>query len=382
MKRSLFAALFGLAVVLPLTSHAQIKIGVILSTTGPAASLGIPERNAVSLMPKKIGERSVEYFILDDASDTSVGRRNIDKLVAEEKVDAVIGSSTSPVSISLSEVAGRSKTPLISLGAAVSIITPQDENRRWVFKTPYNDSAVANVTVQSLLQSGAKKIGVIAFNDAYGESWITELSQAVKPNGPEIVGIERYNRTDTSVTAQVLKVLRDKPDAIVIVASGTPAVLPQVTLRERGYKGRIYQTSGVTNADFIRVGGNAVESTLAAAASVTVAADLPDSHPAKVPAMDFLKRWQQLPDAGEVSAFSGYAWDAFLILQSAIERVGDRAQPGTVQYREALRDAIEQTKDLPTTNGIVTMSPDDHNGYSDDAPVMIEVKNGKWTLAK
>src|SRR5690606_33448476 len=152
----------------------------------------------------------------------------------EEKVDAVIGSSTSPVSISLTEVAGGSKTPLISLGAAVSIISPQEGNRKWVFKTPYNDSAVAKATVASLNKAGAKSIGVIAFNDAYGESWLMELNKAVEAGGPKIVATERYNRTDTSVTAQVLKVMASQPDAVIIVASGTPAVLPQATLRERG----------------------------------------------------------------------------------------------------------------------------------------------------
>jgi len=320
--------------------------------------------------------------VLDDASDTTVARRNMEKLISEEKVDAVIGSSTSPVSISLAEVAGRSNTPLVSLGAAISIISPQDENRRWVFKTPYNDSAVANTTVKSLKAAGAKTIGVIAFNDAYGESWLMELGKAVKADGPKIVASERYNRTDTSVTAQVLKVMAAKPDAVIIIASGTPAVLPQATLRERGFKGNIYQTSGVTNADFIRVGREAVEGTLAAAASVTVAADLPADHPAKEPGMEFLERWQTLPNAGEISAFSGYAWDAFLILQPAILKAAEVAKPGTPEFRIALRDAIEKTKNLPTTNGLVTMSAQDHNGYSDEAPVMIEVKNGKWTLAK
>lgn len=382
MKFSLLAALMGVAMAMPISAHSQVKVGVILSTTGPAASLGIPERHAVSLMPKKIGDYSVDYIFFDDASDVSTARKNMEKLITEEKVDAVIGSSTSPVSISLAEVAGRSKTPLISLGAAISIISPQDENRRWVFKTPYNDSAVANSTVASLLESGAKKIGVIAFNDAYGESWLTELSKAVAKNGPEIVAVERYNRTDPSVTAQVLKVMKESPDAVIVIASGTPAVLPQGTLRERGFKGPIYQTSGVTNADFIRVGREAVEGTLAAAASVVVAADLPADHPAKEPAMDFLNRWKQLPEAGEISAFSGYAWDAYLILDNAIIEAGKKASPGTAEFRTALRDAIEQTKGLRTTNGIVNMSPEDHNGYSADAPVMIEVKNGKWVLAQ
>lgn len=360
---------------------AQIKVGVVLSTTGPAASLGIPEKNAVSLMPKTIGKHNVEYIVLDDASDTSVARRNMEKLVSEEKVDVVIGSSISPASISMVEVAGRSKTPMISLGAALAIISPMDENRRWVFKTPYNDSTVAQATLESLRRAGAKKIAFIGFNDAYGESWLTELEKAIQQEGPQLVAKERYNRTDTSVVAQALKVISAKPDAVIIAGSGTPAVLPQSTLRERGYKGPIYQTSGVTNADFIRVGGKAVEGTLVAAASVTIPKDLPPNHPAKASAMDFLKRWEGPFGADTISAFSGYAWDAFLILQPALLKAAESTAPGTPEFRSKLRDAIESTRELPTTNGLVTMSPTDHSGYSPKAPVMITVKNGRWTIA-
>tara|TARA_R110000850_G_scaffold277144_3_gene424159 strand:- start:126825 stop:127967 length:1143 start_codon:yes stop_codon:yes gene_type:complete len=380
MKHSIIAGLLSLVVAAPV--WAQVKIGVVLSTTGPAASLGIPERDAVSLMPTKVGDYDVEYLFLDDASDTTAARRNVERLVTEEKVDAIIGASTSPNSIAMIEVAGRSKTPMVSLGAALSIISPMDDNRRWVFKTPYNDSATAGATVKALLESGVKRIGFIGFNDAYGESWLTELRKAVEPAGPELVAVERFHRTDTSVTAQVLKVMTAKPDAVVVVASGTPAVLPQATLRERGFKGDIYQTSGVTNADFIRVGGEAVEGTLAAAASVTVAEELPEDHPAKKPAMAFLERWGTKFDKDQLSAFSGYAWDAYLLLEDALSRVDSSLKPGTEAFRSALRDNIESTKNLPTTNGIVNMSPADHNGYSDDAPVMITVKDGRWRLAK
>jgi branched-chain amino acid transport system substrate-binding protein len=382
MKRMMVVGMLGAALLSAGIASAQIKVGVVVSTTGAGASLGIPEKNAISMMPKTIGKHSVQYIVLDDASDTSVARRNAERLTTEEHVDIILGSSTSPTSIAMIEVAGRSKTPMISLGAALAIIEPADENKRWVFKTPYNDSITTGATVKAILASGAKTAGFIGFNDAYGESWLKELEKASSEQGLKLVVAERFNRTDTSVTAQVLKVMAAKPDVVIVVGSGTPSALPQTTLRERGYKGAIYQTTGVTNADFIRVGGKNVEGTLVAAATVTVAEELPANHPAAGPAKDFLKRWNAQDGFGPVNAFAGYAWDAYLIMEPAIVKAAAKATPGTAEFRAALRDGIEATKSLPTTNGYVTMSPTNHNGYSVDAPALITVKGGRWVLAK
>jgi branched-chain amino acid transport system substrate-binding protein len=382
MKRIMVLGMLSAALFSAGIASAQIKIGVVVSTTGAGASLGIPEKNAISLMPKTIGKHSVQYIVLDDASDTSIARRNAERLTTEERVDVILGSSTSPTSIAMIEVAGRSKTPMISLGAALAIIDPMDENRRWVFKTPYNDSITTGATAKAILASGAKTAGFIGFNDAYGESWLKELEKVSAEQGLQLVAKERFNRTDTSVTAQVLKVMAAKPDVVVVVGSGTPSVLPQTTLRERGYKGVIYQTTGVTNADFIRVGGKSVEGTRVAAATVTVAQELPANHPASAPAMNFLKRWNAADGFGPVNAFAGYAWDAYLIVEPAMIKAAEKAAPGTPEFRAALRDAIESTKSLPTTNGIVTMSPTNHNGFSMDAPALITVKGGQWVLVK
>lgn len=365
-----------------LPAMAQIKIGVTLSTTGPAASLGIPEKNTMALMPATIAGQQVEYIVLDDASDTTTARKNTEKFVSENRVDLIIGSSTTPNSLAMIEVAAKAQTPMISLGAAIVLIEPQDANKRWVFKTPYNDGNIANAVATHMAKSGVKRVAVIAFNDAYGESWVAEFDKVAKAKGIATAASEKYNRTDTSVTAQILKIIGANPDAVLIVAAGTPAVLPQATLVDRGYKGKIYQTSGVINNDFLRVGGKAVEGTLLPAGPVIVVDDLPASHPAKKAGTEYKAKYEAAHGAGTLTTFGANAWDAMLIAQAAIPEALKKGKPSTPEFRVALRDAIEAVKGLPTTHGIVNMSTADHNGYSLDAPAMITIKGGKWVLAQ
>lgn len=374
--------LLGLMFLAAGCAAAQIKIGVTVSATGPAASLGIPERNAVMLMPKELGKHKIEYVVLDDASDTTAARRNAERFVTQDKVDLIMGSSTSPASLAMIQVAGQNRTPMISLGAARNIVDPQDADRRWVFKTPYNDSITAAATVRDMLRSKVKSVGFIGFNDAYGEGWASEFKAAAGKHGIEVLATEFYNRTDMSVSSQVLRLMAAKPDAILVAGSGTPAVLPQSTLANRGYKGRVYQTTGVTNNEFIKIGGKSVEGTYVAAAPVVVADQLPDAHPARASAIALKRTYESAGEAGSLNAFAGYAWDAWLLAKEAIAKVGDRAAPGTPEFRAALRDALESNKGVATTNGIVNMSATDHNGFGEDAPVLIQVNNGKWTLAK
>lgn len=363
-------------------SFAQVKIGVTLSSTGPAASLGIPEKQAVLLMPKKLGGFDVEYIILDDASDATTARKNVLQFTTQDRVDAIIGSSTSPATLANIEVAGESRTPLISLGAASSIIEPMDANRRWVFKTPYNDSTTAKATVADMKKKHIKSVAFIGADDGYGESWLKELNAAMVGTGMVLVAQERFAPRDSSVVAQVLKVLAAKPDTVLIAASGTPAATPEIALRDRGFKGIVYQTTGVLNQDFIRVGGKSVEGTLVAGAPVAVASELPDSHPAKKAASMLATRWKSAYGTSEVNAFSGYAWDAYLVLDSAVAVTARSAKPGAVEFRTALREALERSHDVVTTDGVVNMSVTDHNGYAPDAPSMLIVRNGEWHLAK
>ncbi|MEC7765148.1 MAG: ABC transporter substrate-binding protein [Pseudomonadota bacterium] len=364
-----------------LPAMADIKIGVTLSTTGPAASLGIPEKNTFEMMPDEIGGEPVEYIILDDASDTTAARHNVEKLISEDNVDVVIGSTTSPNSLAMIEVVAENATPMISLGAAAVIVTPQDEQKSWVFKTPYNDGIIARTIANHMADTGKTRVGVIAFNDAYGESWVAEFNGAVEEAGIEIVVDERYNRTDTSVTAQTLKIMAQDPDAVLVIGSGTPAVLPQATLRERGYEGEIYQTSGVINDDFLRVGADAVEGTFLPAGPVIVYDELPEDHPAHAPAKEYAEAYEAAFGEGSLSTFGGNAWDAMLIVKTAVPGALEVAEPGTPEFRAALRDQIAAIENLPTTHGPMTMTTENHNGYSPDAPVIITITDNDWSYA-
>ena len=382
MRHAWPAAILSLVAALPAPAAAQIKIGVTVSATGPAASLGIPERNALTLAPKSIGGQSVEFIVLDDGADPTNSRRNMDRLITEYQVDLVIGSSTTPASLPLIDVAGSAKTPTISLGAARAIIAPMDQNRRWVFKTPYNDAATAAATVAHMKRTGVRRVATMAVADAYGEGWIKEFRPLAEQAGVQIVASETFGARDTTVTAQTLRLAAARPDAVLVAASGTPGALPQLALFERGYPGKVYQTTGVVNPDFLRIGGKAVNGTLIAADPLSVAADLPADHPAKAQAAAFTKQYDAAFGPGSVSAFAGYAQDAVLLAQAAIPAALASAAPGTEAFRTALRDAIEHLSGVSSTAGLVTMSPDDHNGYSADAPVMIEVRDGRFALAR
>jgi branched-chain amino acid transport system substrate-binding protein len=367
---------------LAFSANAQIKIGMTLATTGPAASLGIPEKNTATLYPATIAGQKVEYIILDDATDTTTARKNVEKLTSEDRVDAIIGPSTSPTSLAVIEVAAKSQTPLISLGAAIRIVTPMDDQKRWIFKTPYNDTSVAEASVLHMIKNGIKTLGHIGYNEAYGESWYQELKKAAEKHNLKIVATETFSPKDTSVTAQILKIMATNPQAVIVVGAGTPAVLPQATLVERGYKGKIYQTAGVINNDFLRVGGKNVEGTLLPSGPVIVVDQIPASNAAKKPALDYKQKYEAKFGPGTLTTFGANAWDAMLILQQAIPVALKRAKPGTVEFRTALRDAIEGVRNLPTTHGMMNMSPTDHSGYAADAPVIITITGGKWAYAK
>jgi branched-chain amino acid transport system substrate-binding protein len=354
----------------------DIKVGVTLSATGPAASLGIPERNTFALVPQTIGGRKVQYIVLDDASDTTNAVRNTRKLITEDRVDVVIGSTTTPNSLAMIDVAAEAETPMISMAASSRIVDPVDAKRRWVFKTPQNDQQMAVVIVGHMVNAGIKTVGFIGFADAYGEGWWNEFSKIATARGLNIVAQERYQRTDTSVTAQVLKIMQAQPQAVLIAGSGTPAALPQKTFKERGYAGKIYQTHGVANNDFLRVCGKDCEGTLLPAGPVLVADQLPNDHPVKKSALAYIEVYEKAHGKGSVSTFGAHAWDAVVLLQAAVPQALKRAQPGTKEFRAALRDALEGVKNAAGAHGIFNMSPNDHLGLDQRAAVMVEIKNG------
>jgi len=359
-------------------AQADINVGVTLSATGPAASLGIPEKNTIALMPKTIGGQKINYIVLDDASDTTAAVSNTRKLISENKVDVVLGSTVTPNSLAMIDVVAEEKVPMISMAASSRIVEPMDAKRKWVFKTPQNDIMMSLAIAEHMAANGVKTVGFIGFSDAYGEGWFQEFTKAAELKKLKIVASERYARSDTSVTGQSLKLISAKPDAVLIAGSGTPAALPQKTLKERGYAGKVYQTHGVANADFLRVGGKDVEGTLLPSGPMLVASQLPDSHPLKKSALAYVNAYEAAYGKGSVSTFGGHAWDAGLIMSAAIPVALKKAQPGTPAFRAALRDALEEVKNVPGAHGIFTMSPTDHLGLDQRARVMVKIENGAW----
>ena len=361
-----------------LAARADINIGVTLSATGPAASLGIPEKNTIALLPHTIDGQKINYIVLDDASDTTQAVSNTRKLISEHNVDAIIGSTVTPNSLAMIDVVAEAKVPMVSMAASSKIVEPMDAKKKWVFKTPQNDIMMALAIANYMATHGVKTVGFIGFSDAYGEGWYQEFSKATALKKIQIVANERYGRTDTSVTGQVLKLMAAKPDAVLIAGSGTPAALPQKTLKERGYQGVIYQTHGVANNDFLRVGGKDVEGTILPSGPVLVAEQLPDSNPVKKSALAYVHAYEAKYGKGSVSTFGGHAWDAGHLLARAIPVALKKAKPGTPEFRAALRDALEQVKEMPGAHGIFTMSPTDHLGLDQRAVVMVTIKNGAW----
>ncbi len=368
------AALFGTTAAV----WADVNVGVTVSSTGPAASLGIPERNTIALLPKTIGGQKINYIVLDDASDTTGAVTNTRKLITEHKVDVVVGSSTTPNSLAMIDVVSEAQTPMITLGASAAIIEPQDAKKRWVFKTPQNDIMMALAIAEHMAGNGVKTVGFIGFADAYGEGWYRETVKALEIKKIQLVGNERFSRTDTAVTGQVLKLMGAKPDAVLIAGSGTPAALPQKTLKERGYAGKIYQTHGVANNDFLRVGGKDVEGTLLPAGPVLVADQLPASNPVRKSALEYIAAYEAANGKGSTSTFGGHSWDAGKLLQAAIPVALKSGQPGTPQFRNALRDALEGVKDVAGAHGIFNMSSKDHLGLDQRGRVMVKIENGTW----
>jgi len=361
---------------------AQIKVGVTVSATGPAASLGIPEKNTIPLCPKSVAGKSIEYILLDDATDTTTAVQNTKKLISENKVDAIIGSTTTPNSLAMIDVFAEGETPVISLASSIRIIEPMDAKKAWSFKTPQTDVMMAGAILEHAAANGVKTIGYIGFNDALGEAFFAEIDKAAQARKIPIAASERYSPKDTTVTGQVLKLIAAKPDAIVIGASGTPAALPASALVERGYKGKLYFNHGVANNDFLRVGGKDVEGGYVPTSPVIVASQLPDTHPAKKRAEEYIKLYEAAYGPGSVAAFGSYTWDACLELANAIPVALKSAQPGTVEFRRALRDALENTKNLDVSNGAVNMSKTDHLGLDSRARVMTRIENGKWVLQR
>jgi branched-chain amino acid transport system substrate-binding protein len=360
--------------------RADINVGVTLSATGPAASLGIPERNTFELLPTTIAGQKVNWIVLDDGSDTTKAVTNTRKLLSEDKVDVIVGSTVTPNSLAMIDVVADAETPMIAMAASGRIVDPANPKVKWVFKTPQSDSLMADAIAVSMKANGVKTLGYIGFNDAYGDSWLTEIKRSAQTAGIKVVAEEKYNRNDASVTGQILKIVAANPDAVLVGASGTPAATPQKELASRNYKGKVYQTHGVANPDFLRVVGKEGNGTILPAGPMLVYEQLPASNPVKKSAAEYVTKYEA--KYGTRSTFGGHAWDAYMLLSHAIPEALKKAKPGTKEFRAALRDGLESARDVFGAHGVFNMNPQDHNGLDNRARMMIRIEDGKWVVIK
>ena len=382
--RSLSRLMLGATAALAFSATAMaqdLKVGLSVSLSGPNSSLGIPYANgmkaAVAMQPE-INGRKVQLIVLDDGSDPTASGRNARKLVDEEKVDVLMGGSGVPATIAISQVGRESKTPTVGLSPIQ--LSPAEAD--WTVTVAQPPQLMIDAVVERMKANGVKTVGFIGFTDAWGDLVYNALVKAAEPAGIKVVTNERYARADQSVSGQVLKIVAARPDAVMTGGAGTPGALPYLALLERGYKGGLYGQHGLVNPDFLRVGGAAINGTFIPTGPVIVADQLPASYPTKKVTQDFRAAFQRVNNAPSTDAFSAYSFDGYRVFADAAARAlaGNRLQPGTPQFRAALRDAIFSTKEVVGAHGVYNFKPGDLYGVDSRARVVVRVENGQWKL--
>ncbi len=353
---------------------AQVKIGASLSLTGPASGVGIPEEKGLRLMQKTIAGQNIELMVLDDASDPGKSATNARRFVSQDRVDLILGSSMTPASMAIADIAAESGTVQLTLSA-----TPPNKDK-WMFRLPQSNTVMGHAIVEDMKEKKVKTVGLLGYTDSYGESFIKETLPSLEKAGIKVVGTERFARSDSNVTPQALNLVSAKPDAILIVAAGSGAAMPELGLIERGYKGLIYQTHGAAGQDLIRLGGKAVEGTMVVAGPAVVAEQLKDSHPSKKVALDFVTKYEKTHGPNSRNAFAAHSYDVQIVLTKALPMALEKAKPGTPEFRAALRDALETMGRTVLSHGVVNWTPTDHWGYSSDSPVMLKIVDGKYKV--
>ncbi|WP_218510522.1 ABC transporter substrate-binding protein [Variovorax sp. dw_308] len=357
---------------------ADLKVGLSVSLSGPNSSLGVPYSKgmaAAQAYKSEINGRKVQLIVLDDGSDPTTAGRNARKLIEEEKCDVIMGTSGVPAAIAMAQVAKETKTPMIGL---TPILLDAADNP-WVVTVAQPTQLMIDAVVERMKRNNVKTVGYIGFTDAWGDLVYTALMKAAPKAGITVVSNERYARADASVTGQVLKIVALKPDAVMTGGAGTPGALPFLALQERGYKGGVYGQHGLINPDFVRVVGAAGQGALMPTGPIIVAEQLPDSNPTKKIGLDFRQVFQKVNNAPTTDAFSAYSFDGWLVFADAAARA--KGEPGTPEFRVALRDAIFSTKEVVGTHGVYTFKPGDISGVDERARVIVKLEDGKWKLA-
>jgi branched-chain amino acid transport system substrate-binding protein len=370
-----------LSIGITTAGYAQMKVGVISSATGPGSLVGIPQKNSVPLLPTKIGDISIEYIAVDDGSDPTASVTAVKKFISEQNVDAIIGPTGSPNALAVLNFIAESETPLLAPVGTIAIVLPMDAKKKWVFKTNQNDGIIAEALVEHMVKTGVKTLGFVGTGDPYGETWFKVITELATKHNIKIVASERFQRPDTSVTGQSLRIISAHPDAVLVAAPGGPAVLPQVTLFDQGYQGKIYQTHGAALPDFLKLGGKKVEGTILAASLMLVLPEMPDNNPSKKVAMEYIAAYEKV-NGVKPNTFGANVYDAGLLLKRVVPEAAAKAKPGTRQFRIALRDSLEKVHELVGAQGVYNMTPEDHSGFDKRGRELITVKNGNFVLLK
>jgi len=355
----------------------DITIGITIITTGPGAALGIPERNALEFVPKEIAGYPLKVIVLDDGGDPTNATTNARRFVTESKADIIMGSSSTPSTIAVANVANEAGIP--HFGLAPFPVTP--ERAKWSVDMPQSVAIMGKVLYAHMKAHNIKTVGYIGYSDSYGDLWFNDFKNQGVPMGMTIVDEERFARPDTSVTGQVLKLVAANPDAILVGASGTAAALPQTELRERGYKGLIYQTHGAASMDFIRIAGKAAEGVIMASGPVMSPETQPDSALTKKPGLALNAAYEAKYGANSRSQFAGHSYDAFEVLKRVIPTALKTAKPGTPEFREAIRQAFLSEREIAASQGVYNFTEKDRYGLDDRSRIILTVKDGKYVPA-
>ena len=355
---------------------ADVNIGISLSLTGPGSGLGIPMQNQFKTWSKTIAGEKINLIILDDATDPGKGVSNARRFVTEDKVDMIIGSCITTVAAAMTPIATEAKTVQLA-GSPVGVPPGQDG---WLFRLPQSNDVMAHPIVEHMKKSGVKTFGFIGYTDAYGELWLKEITAQAEKAGIKLTATERFARTDTGVTPQALKLVSANPDAMLVVASGSGAAMPHKALIERGYKGKIYQTHAAATPDLTRIGGKDVEGSYVVSGPAVTAEQLPDNHPSKKVAIDFVTKYEAAVGPNSRNQFAGHAYDAQIVLEKVLPVALKKAKPGTPEFRAALRDAIETMGRTVFAHGVMNWTKDDHWGYTNETGVLLKVVNGAFVV--
>jgi branched-chain amino acid transport system substrate-binding protein len=354
----------------------EITIGITISVTGPAAALGVPIRNMVELLSPEIGGLRVKAVVLDDAGDPTAATTNARRFVAEDKADVLMGSSTTPPGIAVSNVAFEANVPHFSFAP----IPIQPGREKWSVVMPQPVALMAKGLFDHMKRTNIKSVGLIGFSDSWGDLWLREFKAQAEPAGIRLTADERYARADTSVAGQALKLVSTRPDAVLVAASGTGAALPQIALRERGFTGPIYQTHGAVTRDFIRIAGRAAEGVIMASGPVIAPELLPDSAQVKAPGLAYVTAYEGKYGKDTRTQFGAHIFDAWEVLKRTVPVALKSARPGTQDFREAIRAAMLTERDIIASQGVFNFTATDRYGVDDRARVLITVKDGNWAL--